>query len=96
MARGYYDLDVPYFGTDYALNQLGLAPELRPNVTRAFYESGHTLYTPRAGREKLKSDVAAFIKGMAAAGRPTHRPGGRANRTKTGRFAYCDRFGVVL
>jgi carboxypeptidase C (cathepsin A) len=68
VARGYYDLDVPYFGTDYALNQLGLAPELRANVTRVFYQSGHTLYTPRAGREKLKADVAAFIKGLAVAG----------------------------
>jgi carboxypeptidase C (cathepsin A) len=67
VARGYYDLDVPYFGTDYALNQLGLAPELRANVTRAFYESGHTLYTPRAGREKLKADVAVFITGLATA-----------------------------
>jgi carboxypeptidase C (cathepsin A) len=70
IARGYYDLDVPYFGTDYALNQLGLAPELQANVTRAFYESGHTLYTPRAGREKLKADVSAFITGAVRAVSP--------------------------
>lgn len=70
VARGYYDLDVPFFGTDLALNQMGLAPDLQKNVTRSFYESGHTVYTSGAGREKLKSDVAATITAALAAANP--------------------------
>ncbi len=63
---GYYDLDVPYFGTEYALNRLGLGPELRANLTRSHYETGHVVYVSERGLAQLKADVSSFIKSAAA------------------------------
>jgi carboxypeptidase C (cathepsin A) len=65
VARGYYDLDVPYFGTEYALNQLRLGPR-QANLTRTYYESGHMVYTSGPMREKLESDVSVFVKDALA------------------------------
>lgn len=61
VARGFYDLTVPYYGTDYALNQLQLGAALRGNITRTYYGSGHMVYTSQAEMEKLTADVSAFV-----------------------------------
>jgi carboxypeptidase C (cathepsin A) len=61
VGRGIYDLDVPYYGTEYCLRQLQLSPELQANITREYYESGHMVYTDRLALEKFKADVARFM-----------------------------------
>jgi carboxypeptidase C (cathepsin A) len=60
VASGYYDLATPYAATDHTLAQMQLDPELRGNVSVAYYESGHMMYVRDADREKLKRDLAEF------------------------------------
>jgi len=60
VASGYYDLATPYFATRYTFAHLGLEPELRGNVTMAYYESGHMMYVRAASLAKLKRDLTGF------------------------------------
>ncbi len=60
VANGYYDLATPYFATEHTFAQLQLAPNLRANVTMAYYESGHMMYVRPSDLAKLKRDAAAF------------------------------------
>ena len=63
VARGYYDLDVPYYGTEYALNQLRLTPAVAANLTRSYYETGHMVYTSEPMLAKLTADAAVLFVG---------------------------------
>ncbi len=60
MAGGYFDLGTPYYAARYSANHLGLPPSLRGNLTLAFYEAGHQMYTHKPSHEKLFKDAAAF------------------------------------
>jgi len=62
IGSGYYDLDTPYFAAKYAVNHLDLDPSLRNNVTLAYYDAGHQMYTNLPSLEKLKTDVANFFE----------------------------------
>lgn len=62
VGNGYYDLATPYFATEYTFDHLAFDPGYAERVTQAYYESGHMMYVRRADREKLKRDVAAFIR----------------------------------
>jgi carboxypeptidase C (cathepsin A) len=59
-ASGYYDLATPYFAMDYQAAHLGLDPELRGNITSAYYGAGHMMYVRLEDLKKLKADVAKF------------------------------------
>lgn len=61
VANGYYDLATPYFATLYTFNHLGIDPELYANVSQAFYEAGHMMYTHQPSLAKLKRDLAQFV-----------------------------------
>ncbi|MBZ0156917.1 MAG: peptidase S10 [Alphaproteobacteria bacterium] len=61
IASGYYDLNTPYFSAVYNINHLWLGPKLRENVTLAFYEAGHQMYTDRKSLIKLKTDMETFF-----------------------------------
>ena len=61
VANGYYDLATPFAATRYTFSRMQLDPELRNNVTMTYYEAGHMMYIHKASREKLRSDVLAFI-----------------------------------
>jgi carboxypeptidase C (cathepsin A) len=63
VACGYYDLATPYFAADYTVRHLGLDPELRRNITIAYYRSGHMMYIRHADLAKLKEDAAALFEG---------------------------------
>ncbi len=63
IASGLYDLDTSYFATQYTVNNLDLAPGLKGNITLAFYDAGHQMYTHLPSLKKLNSDVASFIQG---------------------------------
>ena len=62
IASGFYDLDTSYFATKYTVDNLNLVPGLNGNITLAFYDAGHQMYTSRASLIKLKSDVVSFFK----------------------------------
>ena len=62
VGAGYYDLATPYFAAEYTFDHLGFDPGYAERVTKAYYEAGHMMYIRRADREKLKADVAAFIR----------------------------------
>jgi carboxypeptidase C (cathepsin A) len=78
VGSGYYDLATPYFATEYTFDHLGFEPEYLQRVTKAYYEAGHMMYIRRVDREKLKADVAAFLR---AASRGERRSGGEASTT---------------
>lgn len=60
VASGIYDLATPYYGTNYAINHLGLAPSLQSHVTEKVYNSGHMIYIFKPSLIQLKSDIKAF------------------------------------
>ncbi|MFO0753767.1 MAG: hypothetical protein U0411_10650 [Thermodesulfovibrionales bacterium] len=61
IASGYYDLNTPYFSAVYNLNTLLPGPKLRENITLAFYQAGHQMYTDRKALIQLKEDMDAFF-----------------------------------
>ncbi len=61
VANGYYDLATPFFATEYTFNHLSLEPELRRNVTMAYYEAGHMMYIHKPSLQKLYEDVKKFV-----------------------------------
>jgi carboxypeptidase C (cathepsin A) len=65
VADGYYDLATPFAATDYTVAHLGLDPSLRGNITSAYYEAGHMMYVHKPAHEKLRRDLAAFLRGGA-------------------------------
>ncbi len=61
VASGYYDFATPHFAADYSLDHLGLAPELRRNITVTYYEAGHMMYVHRPSLEKLAAELRRFV-----------------------------------
>jgi carboxypeptidase C (cathepsin A) len=61
VASGYYDFATPYFAADFSLDHLGLAPELRDNISVSYYEAGHMMYVHRPSLEKLAGELRNFI-----------------------------------
>jgi carboxypeptidase C (cathepsin A) len=62
VAKGYYDLATPFFAADYTFDHLGLDPALRGNLSGAYYEAGHMVYVHMPSLQKLKQDVAQFMR----------------------------------
>ena len=69
IASGYYDLDTSYFAAKYTVNHLGLDRSLWNNITLAYYDAGHQMYTHLPSLKKLKTDASAFIKRTLESGR---------------------------
>jgi carboxypeptidase C (cathepsin A) len=63
VCSGRFDLATPFFATDYTLNHMTMAPEIRKNITQAYYPGGHMIYHVQEGLEKLCKDVSGFIAG---------------------------------
>jgi len=61
VGNGYYDLGTPYFATEYTFNHMELEPEIRANVTMAYYEAGHMMYMHMPSLARQKSDLSDFI-----------------------------------
>lgn len=62
VAAGRLDLATPYLASDYTIDHLGLPPDLRRQVTRTYYPSGHMMYHDNASRQQLRDDVSTFMK----------------------------------
>ena len=62
VCSGQYDLATPFMATDYTLSHMTLAPEIRKNITQAYYPAGHMVYHVRDALEKLYKDVTGFVE----------------------------------
>jgi len=62
VGNGYYDLATPYFATLYTFDHMELDDSLRDNISMGFYEAGHMMYIHLPSLEKLKGDLAQFVK----------------------------------
>jgi len=62
IASGHYDLDTAYFAAKYIVNHLNIAPALQGNITLAYYDAGHQMYTHPASLKKLSRDIEGFFK----------------------------------
>ncbi|WP_152527381.1 S10 family peptidase [Indibacter alkaliphilus] len=58
--NGYYDLATPFFATEYTVDHMMVAPELRDNISMKYYESGHMVYIHKPSLEKMTVDVRSF------------------------------------
>jgi len=53
IASGFYDLDTAYYAVKYIVNHLNIDPTLRDNITLAYYEAGHQMYTHLLSLKRL-------------------------------------------
>ena len=63
VANGYFDLATPFLATEYTFNHLMLDESLYPNISMSYYEAGHMMYIHLPSLEKLKAELAHFIRG---------------------------------
>jgi len=63
VASGYFDFATPHFAADFSIDHLGLAPELRKNVSVSYYEAGHMMYVHKPSLAKLAAELRAFVAG---------------------------------
>jgi carboxypeptidase C (cathepsin A) len=59
--QGYFDLACPYGTVEYFVDHMNVPPEVRRNVTIAYYEAGHMMYVHPPSMVKFKQDLAAFL-----------------------------------
>ncbi|MEE3625142.1 peptidase S10 [Nitrospirillum sp. BR 11752] len=62
MAGGWYDICVPFFSNENAMNANGVPTD---RVTFSYYEAGHMMYLNRAALDKLTDDVRHFVRAAA-------------------------------
>jgi carboxypeptidase C (cathepsin A) len=58
--NGYYDMATPFFGAEWDLAHMQIAPALRKNITYRYYESGHMIYIAPEAMPKMKRDLDQF------------------------------------
>ena len=62
VAAGYYDLATPPAAIEHTLSHLEIDPSLRENIVVRYYDGGHMMYTNLSELEKMKADLAQFIR----------------------------------
>ena len=58
--NGYYDMATPFFGAEWDLDHMPIAPALRHNITLRYYQSGHMIYIAPEAMAAMKRDLDAF------------------------------------
>ena len=71
VAIGYYDMATVMGGAEFNFTHLAYDKQVTDRVSYGYYEAGHMIYIRPAEHKKLKNDVARFIQGTRANGRPT-------------------------
>ena len=67
VAVNFYDLNSPFYATEFTLAHLNVSPEVRAhNITVSHYEAGEMTYVDNKALSKLKSDLATFVNQAAA------------------------------
>ena len=59
-ANGWFDLATPFFGTEYDVAHMMLAPGLRRNITFTYYPAGHMVYLNVEALRQMRHDLEAF------------------------------------
>jgi carboxypeptidase C (cathepsin A) len=60
----YYDLNAPFYATEYTLAHLNVSPEVRAhNITVSHLEAGQMAYLDDRALVKLERDLAGFVEG---------------------------------
>jgi carboxypeptidase C (cathepsin A) len=62
VVNGYYDFATPFGATEHTFAHLGFDPTYKERVEMTYYEAGHMMYIRPSEHQKLKQDVARFIK----------------------------------
>ena len=62
VANGIYDLATPFYATEYTMNHLGLRDDVDKNVTMAYYDAGHMMYTHKPSLKALAGDLKKFTR----------------------------------
>jgi carboxypeptidase C (cathepsin A) len=62
LVNGVYDLATPYFAAVWTMDQLGLPPELRDNITRADFGAGHMMYVEESLLDQWRETLTEFIR----------------------------------
>lgn len=62
VSAGCYDLGVPYFGVQYALNHLWLPEPIQQNLRFNWYEGGHMFYHDMANLKRFHKDAQAYYQ----------------------------------
>ncbi|MCH8546335.1 MAG: carboxypeptidase [Cryomorphaceae bacterium] len=65
VCSGRFDLATPYFATDYTINHMFLAPELKDNIETKYYDAGHMMYSIPVELERFTKDVRDFYESDA-------------------------------
>ena len=66
LINGIYDLATPYFPIVWSLEQLGLSPDLRDNITRDDFAAGHMMYVEESLLPQWRETLATFITRTSA------------------------------
>ncbi len=61
VASGTTDLATPFGAAEHVFSHLGLADELRANITMELYDAGHMMYIDADERARLSADLRTFI-----------------------------------
>jgi carboxypeptidase C (cathepsin A) len=65
LVNGIYDLATPYFAAVWAMDHLGLPPDLRDNIHRADFAAGHMMYVEESLLPQWKETLDAFIERLS-------------------------------
>lgn len=58
----YFDLNSPFYATEFTLAHLNVSPEVRAhNITVSHYEAGQMTYVDSKALDKLQGDLARFV-----------------------------------
>jgi carboxypeptidase C (cathepsin A) len=77
VALGYHDGATPYFAAEYVLAHLPIPPELRGNISSAYYPAGHMMYVHEPSRLQQSADLAEFVRRAANQAAPIMDAGRR-------------------
>ncbi|MGH9412202.1 MAG: S10 family peptidase [Terriglobales bacterium] len=67
--NGYYDMATPFFGTEYTVAHMKVAPSERSHIEFKYYPVGHMLYVNPEALPAFHKNVDAFIAASVPAGR---------------------------
>ena len=56
--NGYYDMATPFFATEYVVSHMGLDPSIAGNITFAYCDAGHMMYTRKSCLDVLSKAMA--------------------------------------
>ncbi|HEY3835927.1 MAG TPA: peptidase S10 [Bryobacteraceae bacterium] len=66
--NGYYDMATPFYATEYVVSHMGLDPTLTGNISFAYCDAGHMMYTRKNCLEVLSKAMADLYTTALKAG----------------------------